>query len=451
MDLSKKTIMVIGLGKSGNDLLDFLDDKAESILAFDSNEKIKEQYINKKYKRVIFYIGENPTGNENVDLVIISPGIPLDVPFIKKFNERNIDVIGEVEFAYNFAKGQFIGITGTNGKTTTTTLVGELFKNANFDTRVVGNIGKPIISEVITSTDNTIFVAELSSFQLETINNLHLKTATIINVTPDHLNRHKTMENYANIKFRIFENQKADDFAVINIDDEISLNLSKRLKSRKIFITTSDYKDGYLPLMYVNENNIVFKTVDKEEIIVSCEILKLKGKHNLENILIALSIAKTFTINNDTIKKTLENFWGVEHRLEFVKKINGVEFINDSKGTNPDASIKAIEAIEKNIILIAGGMDKKSDFDDFAKKCISKVKKVILLGETKDKIMESFSKYGFKNCIKVNDMKEAVFFAYNNSVRGDTVLLSPACASWDMYSCFEERGTHFKNIVDELE
>lgn len=448
MDLSNKRVMVIGLGKSGARLLEFLDDKAMKVLAFD-NKNLQNEYDAGKYHNVEFYFGQNPSGDESVDIIVISPGIPLELDFVAKFKNRNIEIIGEIELAYNFAKGSFVSITGTNGKTTTTTLVGKIFENAGFDTRVVGNIGNPIISEVENSDENTVFVSELSSFQLETIKTFHSKIATIVNITPDHLNRHKTMENYANIKFRIFENQNSSDFAIMNIDDSISLELSKNIISNKIYVTVNGDNSSFRPLILVEDGKIVLKN-DSTEIITDMESVKLKGKHNLENVLIAVAMTKSYGISNEAIEKTLKNFTGVEHRLEPVRVLNGVTFVNDSKGTNPDASIKAIEAIENDIILIAGGMDKKSEFDEFVKIFDGRVKKAILLGETKEIIARTLEKYDFDKYIKVFDMNEAVEIAFKEAEYGDTVLLSPACASWDMYSCFEERGEHFKSLVNEL-
>ena len=449
MDLSDKKILVVGLGKSGDGLLAFLDERALKISAFDSNEELKEIYCNKNYRNVEFYIGQNPTGNEDADLVVLSPGIPLDLKFIEEFRNRDIKIVGEVELAYNFAKGKFVSITGTNGKTTTTTLVGEFFKNANYDTRVVGNIGNPIISEVESSTENTIFVSELSSFQLETIEKFNSKTSTIINITPDHLNRHKTMENYAEIKSRIFKNQSNDDFAIINLDDKTSLELSEKILSKKIYTTIKGDKEAYRPLVTIEGEDIVLKNEKVNKIAPLSSIL-LKGSHNLENVLIAVAIAKSCDIDDKIIQKTLREFKGVEHRLEPVRTLRGVTFVNDSKGTNPDASIKAIEAINENILLIAGGFDKNSSFDEFVKLFDSRVKKVFLLGETKYKLAATLEKFHFKNYMLVSDMKEAVNSAFKEAQKGDTVLLSPACASWDMYPCYEERGKHFKKLVEEL-
>lgn len=453
MDLSNKSVVVIGLGKSGSSLVAFLDKQAKSVTAFDKNDSLKEWYSAQNFSNTTFCFGKNPTGDEEADLVVISPGIPTDLDFVSKLGARNIPIIGEAELAFQMAKGKFIGITGTNGKTTTTALVGELFKNAGFDTRVVGNIGTPIISQVENSDENTVFVTELSSFQLETIRTFHCDAATIINITPDHLNRHKTMENYVKAKARIFENQTKDDFAIINLDDMTCVELSESFAAKKIYTTvlqTPDLK-RYFPALYLNDRQVMYYDGKEKRVLTSLDKVFLRGKHNYENVLIASGIAIAFGIEFKIIADTLEKFRGVAHRLEFVKEIEGVRFINDSKGTNPDASIKALEAVEKDIILIAGGMDKGSSFDSFVQAFSNRVKSVILLGETQNIIESSLKKYGFENYVMVNNMNEAVKTAYFSALEGDTVLLSPACASWDMYSCFEERGEHFKKIVNELE
>ncbi|MDO5061829.1 MAG: UDP-N-acetylmuramoyl-L-alanine--D-glutamate ligase [Peptostreptococcaceae bacterium] len=450
MDLTNKAVMVIGLGKSGADLVAFLDHHAKKTMAFDLNDSLSEVYKD-RYPKVEFHFGSNPSGEEEVDLVVISPGIPIELAFVQRLRERGVRIIGEVELAFQMAKGKFIGITGTNGKTTTTALTGTLFKNAGYDARIVGNIGRPIIAEVENADEHTIFVTELSSFQLETIEKFRCHAAAIVNITPDHLNRHKTMENYAHIKGRIFENQTADDHAIINMDDPLSVEMAERTLAQKLFISVNQDLSHLTPSLYIRDNQLIFSTKEGKRTIAILDEIFLKGKHNYENVLIATGIALSFGIEDELIAQTLHDFQGVAHRLEFVQEIQGVRFYNDSKGTNPDASIKALEAIEKNIILIAGGMDKKSSFDEFVKAFSNRVKNAILLGETKHIIAETLDKYGFSNYVITEDMEDAVKKAYEIAVEGDTILLSPACASWDMYSCFEERGEHFKKIVSELE
>ena len=452
MKIADKKILVVGLGKSGHELIAFLNRKISGILAFDADRANKGNYRAEDYPNVSFYFGENPTGDEPVDLVLLSPGIPLELDFVQKFISRGIEIIGEVELAYRLTKGRFVGITGTNGKTTTTALVGEIFKNAGFDTRIVGNIGNPIIAEIESATEDTVFVAELSSFQLETTSALTCHSAAIINVTPDHLDRHKTIENYANCKLKVFQNQTEDDVAVINVEDALSYNSAKNLSGSKVFVSTNQslHASGYENYLFLKDNHIVGRYEKDTFVLMSLSEVYLKGKHNYENVLCAIGLSLAFGIDKEVIAQTLRDFKGVAHRLEMVEEINGVTYVNDSKGTNPDASIKALEAIEKDIILIAGGYDKKSNFDEFVSSFEGRVKYAIILGATKPQLKESFAKFNFENYIEVEDMVQAVERASEIAREGDTVLLSPACASWGMYDNFEQRGEHFKSLVRAL-
>lgn len=444
MQLEDTKIVVVGLGKSGFELLKFLDKNNVKVEAYDSKAGYDKNILAEFSPNINFNLGKNPSGEEICDTVILSPGVPLNLKFLEKFKNRNIEIIGEIEFAYRYAKGNFISITGTNGKTTTTTLTGEIFKAAGLDTRVVGNIGNPIISEVSTSTEDTFFVAELSSFQLETIKDFKSLAGAVINVTPDHLDRHGNIDNYAAIKFNIFNNQESCDYAVLNVEDSKVKSLSSDLKSNIIFFSTNNKLECGI---YLEDNIIKFNDGIKVTEIINRDEVYLKGKHNLENVMTAIGLSLSANIEITVISEVLKNFKGVEHRLEFVDKIDGVEYINDSKGTNPDSSIKALETYDKNVILIAGGYDKKSEFDDFIKLFEGRVKKAIFMGVTKEKLAETCDKYGFKNYIFKDNMKDAVEFAKSIADSGDTVLLSPACASWGMYNNYEERGDDFKNIV----
>lgn len=444
MQLEDTKIVVVGLGKSGFELLKFLDKNNVKVEAYDSKSDYDKKTLENFSPNISFNLGKNPSGEEFCDTVILSPGVPLKLEFLNKFKNRNIEIIGEIEFAYRYAKGKFVSITGTNGKTTTTTLTGEIFKAAGLDTRVVGNIGNPIITEVSTSTKDTFFVAELSSFQLETIKQFKSVAGAVINVTPDHLDRHGDIDNYAAIKFNIFNNQESFDYAVLNIEDPKVKELAADLKSNIIFFSTNNKLERGI---YVEDNIIKFNDGSKIIDIINRDDVYLKGKHNLENVMTAIGLSLSCNISIAVISEVLKAFKGVEHRLEFVDKIDGVEYINDSKGTNPDSSIKALETYNKNVILIAGGYDKKSDFDEFVKLFGGRVKKAIFMGVTKDKLAETCDKYGFKSYIFKDNMKDAVEFAKSIAEVGDTILLSPACASWGMYSNYEERGDDFKNIV----
>lgn len=452
MELSEKKIGVIGLGKSGHGLIDYLETRAKAVMAFDFNKELEKNYKAEEYKNTKFHFGVNPKGDEDLDMIILSPGISLENEFVVKFQKRGLEIIGEVELAFRQAKGSFVGITGTNGKTTTTALLGQIFTNAGYDTRLVGNIGKPIISETDSSDEKTVFITELSSFQLETIKEFTCRAATIINIAPDHLDRHHSLENYINAKARIFENQTDGDYAIINLEDPVSLSLSDHFPSKKIYFSVNKKEDAETRenSIYIVEDQIFCKRADKIQRLMDTSEIYIRGKHNLENALAAVGLALAYEIDLEIIAKTLRAFRGVEHRLEFVKTINGVDYINDSKGTNPEASIKALEAMGEDIILIAGGYDKESDFSEFVSEFREKVKHAFILGATREKLKKAFEVASFKDYTEVESIEEALQIAYKMAKKGDKVLLSPACASWGMYDNFEQRGEDFKKIVDKL-
>lgn len=442
-------IVVVGLGKSGFSVVDFFSKQDVKIKVFDSNSDHDEIKISKlkDMKNIELNLGKNPTGYEDADIVVMSPGIPLELDFVANFRSRGIEITGDIELAYRLGKGTYIGITGTNGKTTTTTLVGEICKNFQENTYVVGNIGTPVLDKAVMADEHTFMVTELSSFQLESIYDFRPHISALLNITEDHLNRHKTMESYIAAKFRIFENQKEDDFLVLNYDDK-RLRLNQDNIAPKIIFFSRKEKVDYG--VYVDGDYIVSNINGSESKILNLNLVKLLGNHNIENILAATAISILAGVDEKTIKDTIIDFNGVEHRLELVMDTGEVRYINDSKGTNPDSSIKALEAVPSPIILIAGGMDKKSDFTEFIDSFNGKVYHLILLGETKDIIENTAKLKGFDSITKVNSMEEAVKFAKTIARPKDTVLLSPACASWDMYSSYEERGWDFKNWVNTL-
>ncbi|WFD09153.1 UDP-N-acetylmuramoyl-L-alanine--D-glutamate ligase [Tepidibacter hydrothermalis] len=449
MDLNSKNVLLVGLARTGISTIKKLYEKGAKVTVNDikNEEKLKDILDDLKEYDIKYVLGKHIEDINNIDLTIVSPGVPLDLDFIKKIKSANIEVIGEVELSYRLSKSFFIGITGTNGKTTTTTLVGEIFKSANKDTYIVGNIGNPVIDTVDNTDEDSVLVTELSSFQLESIKEFRPRISAILNITPDHLNRHKTMQNYIDAKCRIFENQNENDFTVLNYDCETTRDLAKKCKSKIVYFSRKEIlNEG----VYVKDDIITINLNDKEIKLMSINEISIPGSHNLENALAAVSIAAVYGLDMDVVKQVLKTFGGVEHRLEFVRQINDVKFVNDSKGTNPDASIKALSSYENPIVLIAGGLDKKSDFTEFTKLFNEKVKHVILLGETSDIIKESAIKQGFNNCHKVENMEEAVQKAYKLASPNDVVLLSPACASWDMYESYEVRGNHFKNEVFNL-
>lgn len=449
-----KNILVVGMGRSGVATLEVLHQLGSKVFIQDEktfdklSEDVKSQ-IEGKYEKG--YFGEEIQNLEEFDLTVVSPGVSMDNPIIQKLDDKGISVIGELELAYRLADGKFIGITGTNGKTTTTTLVGEIFKKVKEDVRVAGNIGSPVIKEVLSGDENTIYVTEISSFQLESIDEFRPYVSAILNLTEDHMDRHKTMSGYGEAKAKITKNQGDEDYIVVNFDDKNALGLVKRTRATMVpFSREGDLKFGVFVKINDGREEITIKDEDGNVITV-CNIdeVKIPGNHNLENALAATAIAYFGGIGADIIADVLREFDGVEHRLELVDEIDGIKFVNDSKGTNPDAAIKAIEAIKEPIILIAGGYDKNSKFDTFVESFGDKVKSVLLMGATATKLKAEVEKKGYSSVI-LKDMETCVKEAYRIAESGYTVLLSPACASWDMYNSFEERGKDFKNCVREL-
>lgn len=452
MNLKDKKVFVAGLGLSGRALCKALIGQKAHVIAYDekNSDSMENSIEDIKNSEIEFVLGQyHKNILDDVDLVIISPGIPIDSDIVRDAKDMGIDVIGEVEFAYEFSKAPIYAITGTNGKTTTTSLLGEMFLNSGKKTYVAGNIGYPLINATMSAKAEDAIVAEISSFQLETVKKFKPLISCIINITPDHLNRHKTFENYRNVKSRIFENQSVDEYTVLNYDDKAVYGLAEKAKCRVFpFSRKEILKEG----AYIKDNHIYIKFNGTEEMIIGINEIYIPGGHNVENALAASSMAYIAGVDAEIIANTLRTFKGVEHRIEFVDEIGGVRFYNDSKGTNPDAAIKAIEALKWPIILIAGGYDKGVEFDDFVKAFNGKVKKLILIGETAGKIYDTAVKYSYPkdNIIMADSLENAVNIAYKNSIKGDCVLLSPACASWDMFNNYEERGKIFKEAVAEL-
>ncbi|WP_195335754.1 UDP-N-acetylmuramoyl-L-alanine--D-glutamate ligase [Paraclostridium bifermentans] len=452
MDLKNKNVLLVGLAKTGVSTIKKLNKLGANIIVNDIKSKEKLEGIIEEIDNldnIEYVLGKHLENIENIDLTIVSPGVPLDLPFIEKIKSEGIKIIGEVELAYKLSKNPtFIGITGTNGKTTTTSLVGEMFKKANKDTYIVGNIGNPVIDTVDLTNENSYLVTELSSFQLESIEYFKPKVSTIINITEDHLNRHHTMENYINAKARIFKNQDKTDFTILNYDDSIVRDLGKSSNGNVLYFSIKEeVKQG----AYLDKNNNIVIKVDGEELVLMNKSeLSLPGNHNLENAMSAILMAYVLNIDTDVIIETLRTFKGVEHRLEFVTNKDGIMFVNDSKGTNPDSTIKAITSYEKPIVLIAGGYEKQSDFTEMIKYATKNVKALVLLGQTADKIATTAKEHGINKISKVEDMEAAVKKAYEIAESGDVVLLSPACASWDMYPNFEARGLDFKENIYKL-
>jgi len=449
MDLHGKKVLLVGLAKTGIATIKFLHSKGALLTVNDikGKEELEDVLGELEGLGIEFILGSHPQNIDSYELAVVSPGVPLDIPFIVELKERKVAVISEIELSYRYARAPFVGITGTNGKTTTTSLVGEIFKLSSYNTFVVGNIGTPVVDVVDKADENSVLVTELSSFQLESIETFKPRVSAILNITPDHLNRHKTMENYIAAKARIFENQDKGDYTVLNYDCEQTRSLAGLCKSNVVFFSRKEKLERGV---FVDGGKIVVKTGEGEESLMDASELKIPGPHNLENALAAVAIAASMKLPFELIASALKSFEGVEHRLEFVRSIRGIDFINDSKGTNPDASIKAIQSFERPLILIAGGMDKGGEFDDFVAEFGSKVKGLVLLGETAQKLEDTAARFGFNQTYRVENMEQAVKKAFALAQQGDIVLLSPACASWDMYPSYEVRGRDFKENVMQL-
>ncbi|WPX09547.1 UDP-N-acetylmuramoyl-L-alanine--D-glutamate ligase [Anaerocellum danielii] len=453
MDLKGKSVLVVGLGRSGLASARFLKKHGAFIIGFDEKpeDKFKNEDRNcaEEHCDEIYYCEIPDEVIDKVQLVVVSPGVPLSKRPLVLAHKKGVEVIGEIELAYRFCKSKnIVAITGTNGKTTTTTLVGEILKKQYEDVVVCGNIGLPFIDTVEISSENTIFVLEISSFQLETIKYFKPKVGCILNITPDHLNRHMTMENYIKAKMRIFENIDEMGYTVLNYDNNLTRDLIGLAKGNVVVFSKNKFQ--FENIVFVENDVIYFTFEGKTQEVMKKDEIFIPGQHNLENALAAISCTLPFGVEKDNIYQVLKTFRGVEHRIEFVAEIKGVKFYNDSKGTNTDAAEKAISAFENPIILIAGGYDKGESFERFAGLIAKKVKKVFLLGQTKQKIANELEKIGYRNFELVSNLKEAVEKSFESAQNGDVVLLSPACASWDMFENYEQRGRMFKEYVSEL-
>lgn len=452
MQFNGKTFLVVGTGKSGVAAATLLSKKGAKIIVAEGNDKLNKEEIVERFPTDLDFklvIGDvNNSIIKCIDIAVISPGVPIDSPLVLKLKEKNIPVWGEVELAYICGNGKVYAITGTNGKTTTTALTGEIMKSYFNDVFVVGNIGMPYTEYADKMKDSSVTVAEISSFQLETIHTFKPEISAILNITPDHLNRHHTMECYASTKAKIAKNQGPGNVCVLNYEDKYLRNIAKNIKA-DVFWFSSEHilKRG----IWMDGEDIIYSDKDSERIFI-CNIhdMKLLGKHNYENVMAAVAIAMKAGVPIDCIRKSVKEFNAVEHRIEFVKEVNGVRYYNDSKGTNPDAAIKAVEAMVRPTVVIGGGYDKQSSYDEWLASFKDKVKCLILLGDTADKIAAAALKTGFNNIIKVSSLKEAVNVSSKQAQAGDAVLLSPACASWDMFKNYEERGELFKKYVYSL-
>ena len=448
MDWKTQKVLVAGSGKSGIGATDLLKKVGAEVIIYDGNDKLKEEDVlnkleNKEDVKVILGELEDSVINE-IDMMVLSPGIAIDAPCVLRVKEAGVPIWGEIELAYVIGKGKLAAITGTNGKTTTTALVGEIMANYYDKVDVVGNIGNPYTTTAFDSTDDTVTVAEISSFQLETIHTFKPDVSAVLNITPDHLNRHYTMECYTDVKMSIAKNQDSNQPIVLNYEDPILREYAGKLTNRIIWFSS---KQKVNPGVYLEGKNIIYADGKKETFVTTTEDTTLVGIHNVENIMAAIAISINMDVPVDIIRETIRKFKAVPHRIEYVETINDVIYYNDSKGTNTDASIKAIEAMSRPTILIAGGYDKKVSFDDWAEAFGDKVKCLVLLGQTAEQIADTVKKHGFTNIIFTESLKEAVDECAKNAKPGDAVLLSPACASWGMFDNYEQRGDMFKEYV----
>lgn len=454
MSQSQK-VLVAGSGVSGISSARLLLDKGGEVILYDGNAGLDKEKLRSEFEegdKISIILGELLRSDlKGVEMCIISPGISLEAPFVALLDEMKIPIWGEVQLAFQCAKGRLAAITGTNGKTTTTALVGEIMKSKYEDVYVVGNIGIPYTQIALQTEDESITVAEVSSFQLETIMDFRPDVSAILNITPDHLNRHHTMENYIAVKESITMNQTEKDTCVLNFDDPVLREFGREdhegRKCRVVFFSSREIlSEGY----YLDGDTICFAHNGRVSPIVDTRELNLLGRHNYENVMAAIAISSTMGVSIDRIRRVVKEFKAVEHRIEFVLERSGVKYYNDSKGTNPDAAIQAIRAMPGPTLLIAGGYDKQSEYDEWIEAFEDKVKYLVLIGQTRDKIAECAKAHGFTEIMYAEDMSEAVRVCASYANMGDNVLLSPACASWGMFKNYEERGRIFKECVRNL-
>ena len=447
MEYNGKKALVCGMAKSGIAAAKLLKRLGAEVTLQDmkQREDIAADVLNLENEGIVLYTGANPDDIACAqDIIVLSPGIPCDLPFILAAEEAGVSVISEVELAYTLTKCPITAITGTNGKTTTTTLTGEIMKAVYGNTAVVGNIGIPYSDEVERLTEEDWVVAEISSFQMEKAKEFTPHISAVLNITPDHLNRHKTMEVYIAMKEKVFEKQTAEDFCILNYGDEACRKMADKTAAKVFFFSSSEkLEEG----IYLDGENIEVRWNGINETLINVNDLQILGVHNHENVMAAAAMAICANIPLDTIRSVLKAFAGVEHRIEYVATVDGVDYYNDSKGTNVDASIRAVLAMKKPIVLIGGGYDKGSSFDEWTQLFPGRVKHLVLIGVTAPQVRASAEKFGFTAISDCETFKEAVDLCREKAEDGDCVLLSPACASWGMFDNYEQRGDLFKEQV----
>ena len=449
MLIEGKKALVLGAGKSGIGSAKFLAERG-AVVALHDRLPV-DQWSDtarglKTSNNVGLLTGDIPSWLlDQIELVVISPGVPTNTVPARYVDRKDGEVIGEVELAYRFLKGKVVGITGSNGKTTTTALVGEILKNAGLQTQVGGNIGTPLLSLTGSSIDGGFTVAELSSFQLETIKDFRPDVAVCLNVTPNHLDRYDSFQDYAAAKHRLFRNQSSRDVAILNADDEITASWASGLKAKVVLFSTKRALDEGLLL---RGRDLVHRSEGTETVLTTRDDIFLLGLHNVENVLAALAVGLSCGADPGSMKQTIRDFKGVEHRIEFVTEINGVKFYNDSKATSVDAASKALSALSENAgktVLILGGRGKNAPYAPLADLIRSSVRALVLLGEDADNIESQLK--GLADIIRADSLEDAVMKAFSAAAEGDSVLLAPACASFDMFKSYEERGEVFKRSV----
>lgn len=448
-----KKCMVLGLARSGIAVSELLLERGWEVLACDSKPREKFEGALDEIERhgAVLLLGEKAPEErlDGIDMLVVSPGIPLTHPAMVRAREKGIEVVGEVEYAYRESKGRLLALTGTNGKTTTVTLLGEIFKAAGFTTHVVGNIGIPYSGAVPGMGEDDVTVCEISSFMMETSSRFHPQVSAVLNISEDHLNRHGTMERYIALKERIFENQTPDEYTVLNYDDPVTRDMARRTPAKVAWFSEGDGVDFGA---FVRDGWIVFGENHSAVRVCPVKEVNIPGRHNLQNALAATAMAMCAGVESEVIRHTLVTFEGVEHRIEFVRELDGVRFINDSKGTNVDSSIWAVRAMDRPTVIILGGYDKHTDFTPLCEEMLKfPIERAVLIGVTAKQFEETLEKVGFHNWEHAgSDFEAAIRRAFECSRPGWNVLLSPACASFDMFDDYEARGRIFKDIVCKL-
>ncbi len=448
MKLNGKKILILGYGITGISAAKTVIEHGAEVYIYDANfESIIAENKDAKILDVKTVSSIQEISQIKPDITIKSPGIHPQNEFVLAAREYSGEVISDLELVYRlFGDRKIIAITGTNGKTTTTTLVGEIINNSKNVAHIAGNIGIGMLPVFEKNSPEDFYVIECSSFQLEDTDLFRANISGILNLSPDHLDWHGSYEAYKDAKLKIFRNATNSDHIVLNLDDEFLSCIELNSDLNVLYFSKEKVLDRGI---YVEDGSIIYDDGKKHR-LMNVDEIPLLGKHNLENVLMAIGICISAKIDYHTISDAVKNFKGVEHRIEFVREVQGVKYYNDSKGTNVDATINAIKAFDNGVVLIAGGYDKKIEFDELIKSFDNKVEYLILFGETATQIKKCAEKYGFTNIYMVDNMQEAVEKAYDLSTTGKSVLLSPACASWGMYKNFEQRGNDFKDIVNSL-